>query len=49
MDTDFFSIDLRSISITGAQAGKLDPLCDGYVMNSASGLTLTAGFARFLR
>jgi hypothetical protein len=26
VDTDFFSIDLRSISIGGARAGKLDPL-----------------------
>jgi len=26
VDTDFFSIDLRSIPITGARAGKLDPL-----------------------
>lgn len=25
VDTDFFLIDLRFISITGARAGKLDP------------------------
>lgn len=26
VDTHFFSIDLRSIPITGERAGKLDPL-----------------------
>lgn len=45
VDTDFFPIDRRSIPITGARAGKLDPFCDGYVTNPAGRLTLTAGFA----